>query len=71
MQKKLATNALCNSAGVETTACVEGIDMKHGKPTTTAAEPRGLTPAWTPNRHSKQSLRRGQAGERELPGYPC
>jgi len=49
LPRKSATNALCNSTGVETTACIEGTHMKHGKPMTTAApaatdNPRGPGP---------------------------
>src|SRR5437868_11946158 len=38
---KSATNAPCGSAGVETTAWIEGTFMKHGKPPPTV--PKGTT----------------------------
>ena len=74
LQGKSATNALCNSAGVETTACIEGMHMKHGKPTTTAAatatgSPRGSGPVTSVAERLVGATKPGNAGGAKGPQF--
>jgi hypothetical protein len=74
LQRKSATGALCNSAGVETTACIEGMHMKHGKPTTTAAaaatgNPRGPGPVASVAERLVVAWKPGNAGGAKGPHF--
>ena len=74
LQKKSVTNALCNSTGVETTACIEGMHMKHGKPTATAVatatdNPRGPGPVASVAERLVVVLKPGNAGGAKGPYF--
>ena len=74
LQRKSVTNALCNSAGVETTACIEGMHMKHGKPAMTAAatatgNPRGPSPVASVAERLVVALKPGNSGGAKEPQF--
>ena len=74
LQRKSATNALGNSAGVETTAWIEGMHMKHGKPTRTAAKaatgnPRGPGPVASVAERLVVALKPGNVGGAKGPHF--
>jgi len=74
LPRKPATDALGNSTGVETTACTEGMHMKHGKPTTTAAatatdNPRGPGPVASAAERPVVALKPGNAGGAKGPQF--
>jgi hypothetical protein len=74
LQGKSATDALCKSAGVETTACIEGMRGKPGKPTTTAVatatgSPRGSGPVASAAERPVVAMKPGNAGGAKGPQF--
>ena len=73
-QRKSVTSALGNSTGVETTACIEGMHMKHGKPTATAVatatgNPRGPGPVASVAERLVVAWKPGNAGGAKGPHF--
>jgi len=74
LRRKSATSALCKSTGVETTACIEGTHIKHGKPKATAVatatdSPRGPGPVASVAEGLVVALKPGNAGGAKGPQF--
>ena len=64
----------CSSTGVETTACIEGMHIKHGKPTATVVatatdSPRGPGPVASVAERSVVAMKPGNAGGAKGPQF--